>query len=107
MPALSRRRASFGWAAGVLLAAVAIGVYVAPRSVSESDVRMLCEREARKQASNKLDFSVVGYAQQSYTATFEITTLSGDERLPATCAVSGSAHDPQIVIQVAQAAPRR
>jgi hypothetical protein len=98
--AVANRRAIWGYGAGLALAALAAGVYFTPRPIPESDVVMWCEREARKQSSNKLDFSVADFAQQGYSATFKINSLDGATSVAARCTVAGTAQDPQIAVTV-------
>ncbi|MFB9993130.1 hypothetical protein ACFFLM_14250 [Deinococcus oregonensis] len=99
-PAVSNTRAIWGYGAALALVALATGLYFAPRPIPESDVVMWCEREARKQSSNKIDFSVADFNQQGYTATFNINSLDGKTSVPASCSVGGSARDPQIAVEV-------
>lgn len=101
-PAVFSGRAILGYGVGLAAAALAAVLYFTPQPIPQSDVIMWCEREARKESSNKLDFSASDFQQQGYTATFKINSLDGSRSVPARCSVGGNARDPQIVIEVKQ-----
>lgn len=99
-PTSSSKRAILGYSLAAALAAVGAGLYFAPQPIPQSDVAMWCEREARKEASNKIDFSVADFQQQGYTATFKINSLDARTSVNARCSVSGNARVPQITVEL-------
>ncbi|GBF08061.1 hypothetical protein DAERI_220004 [Deinococcus aerius] len=88
--------------AAALLAGVGLYAALGPRPVSPEDVRMLCEREVRRQTLTIGNRVVEGYTQTGLEASFTLRTLgdAGAAPIPVSCTVGGNGRKPTVALEM-------
>lgn len=87
--------------AAALLAGLGLYAALGPRPIPPGDVRMLCEREVRRQTLTIGNRVVEGYTQTGLSARFQLRPLEagGGPSVSILCTVSGSARKPDVTLE--------